>query len=163
MPFEATNNRKKSDFPILERKSKLPIVAIKATSYIPIEANKEKLHIGSSHLQSCIVFRNICQGCFVADSCEGGDWPFTSSHTALENDFTDSNAIVILEGFMVSIIFNPDSGYYVFDSHARNSSGVTITPSRTGTFEFPLVVTAVMFQCILCCGGKFIRFREGGF
>ena len=38
-----------------------------------------------------------------------------------------------------------------------------LPPLQTGTFEFPLVVTAVMFQCIHCCGGKFIRFCEGGF
>ena len=96
--FEATNSRKNSDFPIVERKSKLPIVAIKATSETPIEANKEKLHIGSNQLKSCIVFGNIYQGCFVADLCESRDSPFVSLHV-LENVFTDSNnAIFILEG-----------------------------------------------------------------
>ena len=121
----------------MERKSKLPTVAIKATAEKPIEANKEKLHIGSNQLPSCIFFGNIYQGCFVADSCESGDWPFVSLHTALENVFTDSNnAIFILEGFMVSIIFNPDSGFYVFDSHARNSFGTTITHYKQEPLNF---------------------------
>ena len=41
-------------------------------------------------------------------------------HTALENVFTNNNNAI----FMVSIIHNANSGFYVFDSHARNSFGM---------------------------------------
>ena len=130
MPIEAPNN---SDFPIVEGKSEspivvinseLPIVATKAIPEKPQTETNSKLY--ESNLPgSSITFGNISQGSFNHDTQNDNDSPFIPLHTALENVFTDNNyAIFILDGYMVSIIHNPNSGFYVFDSHARNSFGM---------------------------------------
>ena len=130
MPIEAPNN---SDLPIVEGKSEspivvinseLPIVATKAIPEKPQTETNSKLY--ESNLPgSSITFGNISQGSFNHDTQNDNDSPFIPLHTALENVFTDNNyAIFILDGYMVSIIHNPNSGFYVFDSHARNSFGM---------------------------------------
>ena len=143
MPIEAPNN---SDFPVVERineppiaviNNDLPIVSTNAICESPIvavkltpiestcEENNSKFH-SESHLSgSSIMFGHIYQGSFFGDTQDFTDSPFCSLPTALENVFTDkTNALFILDGYMVSIMYDPVFGYYLFDSHAKNSLGM---------------------------------------
>ena len=104
--------------------SELPVVATEAiTEKPPIEGNS-KLN-DSDQSGSSITFGNVSQGSFIRDTQDDNDSPFIPLHTALKNVFKASNhAIFILDGYTVSIIYHPKSGFYVFDSHARNSLGM---------------------------------------
>jgi hypothetical protein len=63
--------------------------------------------------------------------------PFVSLEVGLMNTFAQNKyAIIILEGYMMALIHNVDSAFYLFDPHARNSNGV---PCNNGT--------AVVMKC----------------
>ena len=97
--------------------SALPIVATKAiTEKLLTEANS-KLN-ESDESGSYITFRNISLGSFISDTQDDNHSPFIPLQTALKNVFkVNKHAIFIFYGYMVSIIYNPSSGFYVFDSH----------------------------------------------
>ena len=129
IPIEASN----SDFPIVERESESPLVVM--NSELPIVATKAtvarpKIDIHSKLNEfddsgSSVIFGDIFQGSFFCNTQNDNDSPFIPLHTSLQNVFTnDNSAIFILEGYMISIIHSPNSGFYVFDSHARNPLGM---------------------------------------
>ena len=137
-PIEAQN---KSDLPIVvepieaQNKSDLPIVVE------PIEAqNNIRLPIGVEH--NFVVpneAKNENQICFIKYGKELQGLVITNRkiashyydiHTALLNVFSNySFAILILEGYMMALIKQTDF-FYLFDSHARDSSGM---PDPNGT------------------------------
>jgi hypothetical protein len=97
----------------------------------PIEApSKIDLFYKAKNLnQICyIIYEKELQGLVITDqeieSC------YYDIHTALLNTFVnDCFAILILEGYMMALIKETDN-FYLFDSHARDSSGI---PDPSGT------------------------------
>ena len=57
--------------------------------------------------------------------------PYFTLGSALMNTFAhDKYSILILEGYMMALIHGLDSAFYLFDPHARNSTGM---PDPKGT------------------------------
>ena len=82
-----------------------------------------------------INYKEFYQGRIVCVEHEN-EVPYVTLHSALMNTFSDSNnAFIILDGFVMGLMKFLDS-FYVFDSHARNCSGM---PDPNGT--------AVIMKC----------------
>ena len=65
------------------------------------------------------------------------DGPYVDIGTALMGSFAiDKYALLVLDGYVMGIIHDIDTGFYVFDSHSRNSVGM---PDPCGT--------AVVMKC----------------
>ena len=63
-------------------------------------------------------------------SCEIEE-PYFDLHVALMNSFAiEKYALLILQGYVMAVIRDIDTGYYVFDSHSRNFVGM---PDPSGT------------------------------
>ena len=118
---------RKSESPLVVINSELPIVATKATTAKPPTETNSKLN-ESNGSWSSISFVNVFKGSFfIINAQDNNDSPFIPLHTALENVFTNNNNAI----FMISIIHNANSGFYVFDSHARNSFGMPDINGKT--------------------------------
>ncbi len=53
------------------------------------------------------------------------DTPYITLHSALMDTFSQYKyAILILQGYMIGIIFGKDSNFYVFDLHGRDEYGM---------------------------------------
>ena len=97
-----------------------------------MEAKNETNSINSWWL---INYKEFFQGRIVCVEHEN-EVPYVTLHSALMNTFSDSNnAFIILDGFVMGLMKFLDS-FYVFDSHARNCSGM---PDPNGT--------AVIMKC----------------
>ncbi len=67
---------------------------------------------------------------------------FLCLHEALQNVFAENNnAIFILDGYMISIILNPDSTFCLFDSHARNYLGMPDINGKAVLLKFRNIVS----------------------
>ena len=63
-------------------------------------------------------------------SCEIEE-PYFDLHVALMNSFAiEKYALLILQGYVMAVVRDIDTGYYVFDSHSRNFVGM---PDPSGT------------------------------
>ena len=119
-PIEAENNNLPIVVePIAAENNQLPIVVE------PIEAQSDKS-------KSQIWFINYgkeLQGLLRNEHEPEAPW-FTI-RAALMNTFTHNKyAIIILDGYMMALIRGVDSVFYVFDSHARNCTGM-LDPNGT--------------------------------
>ena len=68
-------------------------------------------------------YNKFCHGRTYCSFC--GDGPFCSLKQVLINALSDSsNAMLVLDGYVMAVIKKTDF-LYLFDSHARNSLGIT--------------------------------------
>ena len=63
--------------------------------------------------------------------------PFVNVGSALMNTFTQSkDAILILDGYMMALMHDINSFFYLFDPHARNSFGMSDPNGTAVVYEF---------------------------
>ena len=113
-----------SDLPMVvaQNISNLPVTVHKVPTDISVQQNQKDSQIWTIH------YGKELQGLVIAD--QEIESHYYDIHTALLNTFQNGNhAIFILEGYMLAIIKQADL-FYIFDSHARDISGM---PDPNGT------------------------------
>ena len=110
-------------------------IAIVGTNTDPLTMVEAKNETNSINSWWLINYKEFFQGRIVCVEHEN-EVPYVTLHSALMSTFSDSNnAFIILDGFVMGLMKFLDS-FYVFDSHARNCSGM---PDPNGT--------AVIMKC----------------
>ncbi len=119
-----------SDVPVLvpENASNLSVVVAQHNDKVPIDISVQPNQDQNKNQIWAIHYGKELQGLVIAD--QEIESHYYDIHTALFNTFlNDNHAILILEGYMVAIIKQTDF-FYLFDSHARDMSGM---PDHNGT------------------------------
>jgi hypothetical protein len=115
------------DLPVVVEQNNIDLpVVVAQNTHLPIVV--EGVQTENEKQMLVIHYGKDLQGLVISDQEIGS--PYYDIHTALLNSFlNNSYAILVLEGYMMAIIKQIDS-FYLFDSHARDSSGM---PDPNGT------------------------------